>query len=248
AGRDPRPSPRLPPELTCTWTCTAADGASCGADSGSGDISESVDLPSASSVTYLAVCDIDPAAAGTLTNTATIASAAGDPDTANNSATDVDTLEPNADLEVLAIAAPDSVEIGELVTLEITVTNAGPSDATGVVLTTVLPAALQLDSTLGCAEDPAGVPTCSLGALAAGESALVAITGLAIAEGSSQGSVEVSSDLADPDPSNDVALPVVTVGSLVDIPTLDFAGLAGLVLLLAAAGWVSLRRRGSEKR
>ncbi|MEM6796214.1 MAG: IPTL-CTERM sorting domain-containing protein, partial [Acidobacteriota bacterium] len=81
----------------------------------------------------------------------------------------------------------------------------------------------------------------------AADGASCGATGLAIAEGSSQGSVEVSSDLADPDPSNDVALPVVTVGSLVEIPTLDFAGLAGLVLLLAAAGWVSLRRRSETR-
>jgi hypothetical protein len=49
-------------------------------------------MPPGSSVTYTADCAIDPGATGVLSNTATIAASASDPDTTNNSATDTDTV------------------------------------------------------------------------------------------------------------------------------------------------------------
>jgi uncharacterized repeat protein (TIGR01451 family) len=84
----------FPADLTCSWTCAAAGGASCAAGPVAGDLADSVDLPAGSSVGYTAVCSIDGAASGTLVNTATIAVPAGatDPNLANNSATDTDTL------------------------------------------------------------------------------------------------------------------------------------------------------------
>jgi uncharacterized repeat protein (TIGR01451 family) len=87
-------SDAFPAALTCSWTCAAAGGASCAAGPVAGDIADSVDLPAGSSVGYTAVCSIDGAASGTLVNTATIAVPAGatDPNPANNSATDTDTL------------------------------------------------------------------------------------------------------------------------------------------------------------
>lgn len=77
--------------LTCTWTCTASAGSSCTA-SGSGDINDAVNLLSGGTATYTATCDIDPGATGSLVNTASIAAAGSDPNAANNSATDTNTL------------------------------------------------------------------------------------------------------------------------------------------------------------
>ena len=83
----------FPAELTCTWTCAGAGGGTC-TPSGSGNISETVNLPAGGSVTYTASCTVSPAATGTLSNTATISMMGGgptDPDSGNNSATDSDT-------------------------------------------------------------------------------------------------------------------------------------------------------------
>lgn len=77
--------------VTVDWTCVAAGGGTCAAG-GTGDIEDTVALPTGGSVTYTAECAIDPAATGTLENTATVESATADTDTANNSATDVDTI------------------------------------------------------------------------------------------------------------------------------------------------------------
>ncbi|MEJ2519409.1 MAG: DUF11 domain-containing protein [Desulfuromonadales bacterium] len=81
-------------ELSCSWVCRARGGASCGAGPLSGDITDTVDLPAASSLTYTAVCSVDGAASGTLVNTATITAPAGttDPNLTDNSAADSDSL------------------------------------------------------------------------------------------------------------------------------------------------------------
>ena len=90
----------FPGILTCTWTCVGAGGGTCTA-AGSGNISDTVNLPVGGSVTYTASCTISASATGTLDNTASVSGgAAGDPDTGNNSATDTDTLTPQADLAI----------------------------------------------------------------------------------------------------------------------------------------------------
>ena len=78
--------------LLPTWTCTAAGGASCTA-SGSGDISDSVNLPVGGTATYTlsGTLSSNPPA---LSNTATVTLPAGygDPNPADNSATDTDVI------------------------------------------------------------------------------------------------------------------------------------------------------------
>ena len=83
----------FPAPLTCTWTCVGAGGGTCTA-AGSGNVNDTVNLPAGGSVTYTASCTIAAAATGTLSNTATVAAPGGvtDPNPANNSATDTDTL------------------------------------------------------------------------------------------------------------------------------------------------------------
>src|SRR6187401_1492499 len=91
----------FPASLTCSWTCVGAGGGTCTA-SGSGNINNSVNLPSGGSVTYTASCTIAAGATGSLSNTATVTVPVGviDPASGNNSATDSDTLAPQADLAI----------------------------------------------------------------------------------------------------------------------------------------------------
>ncbi len=122
----------FPAPLTCTWTCVGAGGGTCTA-SGSGNLNDTVNLPAGGSVTYTASCTISAAASGPLSNTATVAAPGSvtDPNPGNNSATDTDTLAPQADLSVTKTDGVTTVTAGGSVTYTITVFNAGPSDAPG---------------------------------------------------------------------------------------------------------------------
>ncbi len=128
-----------------SWSCAAAGGGSCGAASGSGNaVSTDVDLPSGTTATVTIDGIVSPVATGTLSNTATIAVPAGvtDPVAANDTATDVDVLVPQADLEVAKTDGQSSTAPGQPVTYTVAVTNNGPSAVTGAPLTDVVPASV----------------------------------------------------------------------------------------------------------
>src|SRR5262249_14393019 len=88
-----------------------------------------VDLPVSASVTFTFTVQIDPSATGALTNTATVTPPAGvtDPDPTDNSATDTDTLTPQADLSITKDDGVLSAVPGASTTYIIVVRNAGPS-------------------------------------------------------------------------------------------------------------------------
>jgi uncharacterized repeat protein (TIGR01451 family) len=136
-------SDTFPASLTCTWTCVGANGGTCTA-SGSGNINDAVNLPKTGSVTYTASCNISAAATGSLVNTATVATSAtvSDPTPGNNTATDTDTLAPQADLSIANSDGVTTATPGGSVTYTITAANAGPSPAPGSSVTDTFPAAL----------------------------------------------------------------------------------------------------------
>ncbi|MFL6234869.1 MAG: beta strand repeat-containing protein, partial [Thermoanaerobaculia bacterium] len=133
----------FPASLTCTWTCVGAGGGTCTA-SGSGNLNDTVNLPSGGSVTYTASCTVSASATGTLSNTATVAAPGGvtDPTPGNNSATDSDTLAAQADLAITKTDGVTTATAGGSVTYTITASNSGPSDATGVTVGDTFPASL----------------------------------------------------------------------------------------------------------
>src|SRR6185295_204399 len=133
----------FPAVLSCTWTCVGAGGGTCTA-AGSGNISDTVNLPAGGSVTYTATCSINASATGTLSNTATVAAPAGvtDPTPGNNSATDSDTLAPSADLSITKTDGVKTATPGGSVTYTITASNAGPSSAPASTVADTFPASL----------------------------------------------------------------------------------------------------------
>ena len=150
----------LPAALTgVTWTCVGAGGGTC-APGGSGSLSEAVDLPAGGSVTFSLTGTVDPAATGSLSNTATVAAPVGivDPDPADDAATDTDALTPRADLSITKTDGRTSTTPGMPNTYTIVASNAGPSDAVGVTVTDTLPSAI-LGATWTCAG--AGGGACS---------------------------------------------------------------------------------------
>jgi flagellar basal body rod protein FlgF len=77
-----------------TYTTTQSGGATGFAASGSGNINNTVTMPPASKITYKATGTISASATGSISDTTTVTAPSGvtDPNTANNSATDTDTL------------------------------------------------------------------------------------------------------------------------------------------------------------
>jgi uncharacterized repeat protein (TIGR01451 family) len=112
----------------------------------------------------------------TITNTVSVTSAVADPDALNNGATKTSQVNPKSDLSAGITDSPDPVTVGSAVTYLVTVTNLGPSEATGVVLTDTLPA----NVTFGSATPSQGVActrvntivTCNLGTIGSGANAI----------------------------------------------------------------------------
>jgi uncharacterized repeat protein (TIGR01451 family) len=123
-----------------TFTSVAAGGAT-GNTNGSGNINDTLSMPTGSSVTYTVNATIQSSATGTLSNTATVAAGGGvtDPTPGNNTATDSDNLVPSADVTVDK-NGPATVLAGGNITYTIDVSNAGPSDAQNLSLSDAVPA------------------------------------------------------------------------------------------------------------
>ena len=123
------------------------------------------------------------------------------------------------DLSVSQVDSVDPVVAGESLSYTVTVTNSGPSDAQSVQVDNDLPVGVTLLSTSGCAEDPIGVPFCSLGTLLSGMQAQYDIT---VAVGSDVtefvvNQVEVISSIYDTDASNDSNSETTAVTTIADL-------------------------------
>jgi uncharacterized repeat protein (TIGR01451 family) len=145
-----------------TWTCTAASGSSCGSASGSGSINQTVNLLVGGTATFTAAGTLDINASGTLSNTATVTAPGGttDPNLSNNSATDVDTIIPGANLAITKTDGQTTASPGQAITYTIVASNAGPNPVTGATVSDIVPTSLPTP-TWSCV--PAGGATCTAG-------------------------------------------------------------------------------------
>ena len=156
---------------------------------------------------------LDPSTTGTVSNTADLTTDTDRVGDRPDSATATGDVEPSADLSLVKTATPAEVVAGEDVTYLLTVTNDGPSDARGVVVTDDLPAGLTPVSVTSSQADCTELP-CALGTVAADSVATVTVvatldpSALALAPNEAT----VASTTADPDPTNDsdTAAPTVT--------------------------------------
>ncbi len=125
-----------------TYTAVPSGGATGFTASGSGTINDTVNMPVGSTITYTVTGTVSPSATGTLVNTATVAAPQGttDPTPANNTATDTDTLTPQADLSITKTDNKTTVVPGTSDTYTIVVANSGPSAVTGATVADTFPA------------------------------------------------------------------------------------------------------------
>lgn len=132
-----------------------------------------------------------PTATGFLTNTAVAAGNEVEANAADNEAQAVVEALALADVMVAKNAGAAEVVIGRLLTYTLTVTNNGPSLATQVIITDVLPAEVQLVGlSAGCSGDVGVV--CEVGELAVGETAVLTLTVTPTAAGLITNTAQVS--------------------------------------------------------
>jgi len=123
------------------WTCTLAGAsASCALPSG---------LTAGSSSSFTIDVAVAPDVIDPVTNTATVLGPASDPVPADNTGSSTTPVAPASNLRV-AKTGPATAVAGGLVTYQVSVTNLGPSDATGpLAVVDPLPAGLAFDGASG---------------------------------------------------------------------------------------------------
>jgi uncharacterized repeat protein (TIGR01451 family) len=160
---------------------------------------------------------VSPGAPGTITNTATVAASQSDLNPANNSASVITSVHnTTADL-ALTLSGPTNAMVTSNMTYAITVTNAGPNTALGVVATDLLPAGVGFVSAIssqGTFAAGSGGVSFSLGNLPAGAGAGISLVATSSVVGLVTNSASVGENSVDPNLANNSASVVATVTQL----------------------------------
>ena len=193
-------------ELAGTVTCdlgTVADG-------GSVDVVIAVSVPAGQAAT-------------TVTNNASVTTSTTDPNASNDSTSEDTTIATAADVSVAKIDSADPVNAGTGFSYTVTVSNAGPSDATLVQLADVLPSEVTFVSAVpdqGSCSELVGTVTCDLGMVVDGGSVDVVIAvsvPVDTAAGPIMNNASVSTSTSDPNAANDATSEDTTIATSADI-------------------------------
>ena len=136
-------------------------------------------------------------------------------------------LPKNVDLEIsIASNITGPCQIGDSIEFTVTVTNAGPSDATGTYVSIIYPELQIMNSynTLNGSVGPgnsSGEMFWTIGNLSAGETATLTITSETLETGNSTLSVTVDSSVNDIDTSNNAAFSIISVLAKASTLTID---------------------------
>jgi uncharacterized repeat protein (TIGR01451 family) len=175
------------PLTSATWTCVVVTGPAACTASGTGNIADTVNLANGASIKYVVTGTINAGATGNLINTATVTAPAGVADLGgNNSATDTDTLTPSADLTVTKTASPNGTYLpGGALNYSIVVSNAGPSDVSGVSVTDTIPATVTAGTWTCSAGGTADCDTTTPGSSANGSGNTITLNNVSLPHGTS---------------------------------------------------------------
>ena len=243
-----------------TANCVATGTASCGTNGTAGNAVSftNVDIAAGAGnfLTITVAGTVNPNATGNLVNTATVAVGTGqtDPTPANNTATDTDT--PVAVVVAIGKTASPSTPVpGGPLTFTITVSNIGPGSANNSVLTDpAVPGYTATGVTCsasGGAVCPVGTPQQLLAAIQSpaglllptfpsGSQMTFVMTGIfQLTSGALMNVATLTPPIGVP---GDAGVGTAVVNAIGMIPTLGEYGLLTLMLLMAAAGGVFVRR------
>ncbi|MFN7621753.1 MAG: hypothetical protein ACK5RS_01255, partial [Acidobacteriota bacterium] len=230
-----------------TWTCTPAGGALCPATSGSGNsiIQTIATLPVNGSLTYV-ITGTAPASAQSISNTARVSLPPGitDVDPTDNSSTALTTVQTNqptqADL-VIAKTGPSNVTSGSTFRYTIEVTNTGPAQVNGAVVTDNMSdllsnVSVSCTAVLGAVCGTAGIGagnqlTATIATLPVEGRVTYTITATAPSIGFFSNSAVVTPPpgVDDPDPIDNLGGPVIT--STLTLPTVPGDQAMGSILI-----------------
>ncbi|MDG3007239.1 hypothetical protein [Paludisphaera mucosa] len=195
-------------------------------------VANAPNLAVGSIATFTLIVRVDAGAAGgsTITNTASIAASTPDVDPADDDASAAVTVAAgetpppgenpppapaSADLVVSLAADPGVVIVGDTIVYTLRVLNAGPSPATGVVLSDALPVGVDfVSASLGSYDPTSRILTVGLGGLAPGVGATITLTARAGVAGTIVNVARVRADQADPDSGDNTAARTDAVGPL----------------------------------
>jgi uncharacterized repeat protein (TIGR01451 family)/gliding motility-associated-like protein len=165
---------------------------------------------------------------GTYANTASVTGDQDDDDSGNNTSTNTPNPggSPESDLSISKTVDDSTPNVGEDVVFTITVSNAGPADATGVVVTDQLPNGYAYVSDNGSGAYNSGTGVWTIGTVVNGSNTSLQITATVLAPGAGVSYLNTasitSSDQFDPDTSNDEDDETVSVGSVIEANNDDF--------------------------
>ncbi len=163
----------LPPGMSLVDASLAtASGDLTACASGICQMAQPLPVGAVATMTVVARVDAATVPGSAVTNTATVLPETNstDPNLTNNLGQVASVVAELASLRIDKFDLVDPVEPDGVVAYVIVVTNTGPSDARGVVIHDTLPPNVTFQSsTGGCTEAPAGLLTCNLGQVAAGQ-------------------------------------------------------------------------------
>lgn len=152
---------------------------------------------------------------GAIVNTATASSSVNDPNNTNDSSTATTTVGASADVGITK-TGPASVSLGQSIVYTITVSDFGPANATGVVVSDPTPAGLTFVSASGggCTVFP-----CTIGALAIGPPVTITATFNVPANYAGTSIINTASvtSASDPNAANNSASTTTTIASQADV-------------------------------
>ena len=192
--------------------------------------------------TELVTLVTQPGVAGALYNVMSVSANETDLNPVDNSATATVTVNPAADVGVSIVPRPNPVYAGTNLNYAVTISNQGPSAATGLMLTDVLPSGVSLVSattTSGTCTTTGSTFTCAMNDLSAGSDALVTLMTRPSVAGPLVNTLRVGANETDLNPANNSATTTVTVNPL---PHNSGGGALEPWSLLALLG-AKLRRR-----